>query len=283
MRRKDFFKLGLLISTGIHFSLFVFFPIWKSPLPEPEIMEVSLIVVEPERVLPEKIPVASPPPPPPPLPAPPVAPPPEAKVEPAEASPKLSPVELAVQTTQDIPVLPPHARPESELKVAFPTLSFEPVAFPRTGNVISKEQMEGKKTLLGAPTGTTPLTRISSPLRGEIPTLIPSPGAGEGKDFIAGAEGPVGITFRGLGTRKVMYEPEFTYPADMEKQGREGSGVVEVDVASDGSVVDVRIISAAGLPQFDQEIRRKARYYKFSPVDEPGIKTYPGEFNFRLR
>lgn len=273
MLKKNSFKLGLLISAGIHFSLIIIFPLWETAPPEkqkPEIMQVALIEVKPEKAKPEKV-TTSPPPPP--------SPPPEQK-----APPKISPVEVAVKTSQNIPVLTPHARSESKTEIPFPTLSFGPVTSPRGESAIyHKKQEKPEKSLQVAPidiTGTKFPPKISSSIHKEAPSLTPSPGTGE--EGVSTAKEESVIKFKGLGSRKVIYQPEFTYPEEMEKQGKQGSGVVEVDVAPNGHVIDVRIIYSAGFPQFDQEIIRKARYYKFSPVDEAGIKTYPGEFNFRL-
>jgi len=270
MLKKDYFKLGLLISAGVHFFLIVFFPMLPtSKIKKPEIMHVALITVELEEVKPKE--VAAPPP----------APPPKQVQE--QKTPKISPVEVAVRTSQNIPVLTPRAEAKTELEISFPTLSFGPT-ISREKNVVYYEMhKEAKKISQGLPTDTSLPPKISSPIQGEAPSLAPSQVYGEGGTAVSSAQGPVGITFRGLGTRKIVYHPSFIYPEEMEKQGRQGGGLVEVDVAPNGHVVDVRIIQSAGMPQFDQEILRKARYYKFSPVDEPGIKTYPGKFSFRLK
>lgn len=268
---KKFFKLGLLISVGIHFSLFVFFPLWKTPpLKKPQVIEVALIVPQPEKIELKK----SPPPPPP------------AQKEVVERKPlPLSPVEVEVRVSQNIPVLSPTAKSESRIKIPFPSAPFEEVVSYRKEALVSEKKIP-HPAIRKAPSGMLPseeiFPAISSPLKGDVPSITPSLGQGEGKKPSAGARMPVGIVFRGLGTRKIIFEPEFTYPPKMEKEGREGRGVVEVDVTPEGLVVDVRITRSAGLPEFDQEILRKARYYRFSEIDEPGIKTYPGDFEFRL-
>ncbi|MBC7190473.1 TonB family protein [Candidatus Aerophobetes bacterium] len=268
MERK-FFKVGLLISAGIHFSLFVFFPIWKTPPKKPQVIEVALIVPQPEKTESKK----SPPPPPP------------VQKEVVERKPlPLSPVEVEVRVSQNIPALSPTAKSESRIKIPFPRAPFEEVASYRKEALASEKKIP-HPAIRKAPSGMLPSAEIfpaiSSPLRGDVPSITPSLEQGEGEKP-AGARMPVGIVFRGLGTRKIIFEPEFTYPPKMEEEGREGSGVVEVDVTPEGLVVDVRIIRSAGLPEFDHEIQRKARYYRFSSIDEPGIKTYEGDFEFRL-
>ena len=275
MPKKNFFKIGLLISTGVHFSLIAFFPIWKTTLPpKPDIIEVALIAVAPKELIrPKKVPETPPPPPP--------TPPAEPKIE-QRAAPKLSPVEVAVTPSQNIPLLAPQAKAESKLKVPFPTGLFKPVLFPRAKSMASKKERPVEKPLQESIIKTELPSRISSPIQGETPSFIPSTG-GEESENIA-IQGMTGIIFEGLGARKVVYKPEFTYPPEMERQGQEGSGgIVEVDVASNGHVVGIRIIRSLGSPEFDQEIIRKASRYKFSSIDEPGIKTYPGEFKFGLK
>jgi len=249
---------------------------WKTTLPpKPDIIEVALIAVAPKELRPKKVPETPPPPPPPPTP------PAEPKVE-QRAVPKLSPVEVAVTPSQNIPLLTPQAKAESKLKVPFPTGLFKPILFPRAKSMASKKKRPVEKPLQESIIKTDLPSRISSPVQGETPSFTPSIG-GEESENIAIQE-MAGIIFEGLGARKVVYEPEFTYPPEMERQGRVGSGgIVEVDVAPNGHVVGVRIIRSLGSPEFDQEIIRKASRYKFSGINEPGIKTYPGEFKFGLK
>ena len=274
MPRRDFFKLGLLISAGAHFSFLVFFPLWKmAPPPKPEVIEVALIEVQPREIEPEKSPPAPPKPPPPP--------PAEPKIEKRE-TPELSPVEVAVKPSQNIPVLTPQARAESALRVPFPTVPFEPVIVPKTKKIPSQEEKWVKKSLQESTAQTRLLPKISSPIQGETPSFVPFIGEGEGETLTPAAEGPEGITFRGLGTRKPERAPQPSFPEEMELRGVEGQGEVKIYVSSKGQVLDVDIVRTSGWHAFDKEIRSTLLKWRFTPIDESGTKTYEGNFRFRF-
>jgi len=95
-------------------------------------------------------------------------------------------------------------------------------------------------------------------------------------------EGPMSIALKGLGSRKVEKAPSPTYPVEMEARGIEGKGRVRIYVAPSGEVVNVEIIRSSGWLAFDKEIRETLLKWKFSPVDEPAIEVYEGEFYFRF-
>jgi TonB family protein len=268
MTQKNFFKLGLLISVAVHFFLIVFFPVWKAALPtkKPRIVEVALITVRPK---PEAKRASAPPPA-------------EKEIK-KKVIPRVSPVKIAVQPTQKIPVLNPRVETESKLKVAFPTPKIRPVITPREVEPFFKVEKEAKKVIPGSPTYTGLPPKISSPIRGGIPSFLPSVGSEEeGKERISGVKGPVGITFKGLGARKPERAPQPIYPPEMERRGVEGEGKIRIYVAPTGQVVDVEIIRTSGWRAFDKEIYSTLLKWRFTSVDEPGIKSYEGEFYFRF-
>jgi len=183
-------------------------------------------------------------------------------------------VKITAQPTQKIPVLNPQMETESEMKVAFPTPKIKPITTPREVEPFFKVEKEAKKVIRGFPAYTG---------LGGIPSFTPSVGSEEeGKERISGVEGPVGITFKGLGTRKPERAPDPTYPAEMEKRGVEGEGKIRIYVTPAGQVVDVEIIRTSGWRAFDKEIHSTLLKWRFTSVDEPGIKTYEGEFYFRF-
>jgi len=271
MFKNDFFKVGLLISAATHFFLIVLFPLWKPVLPPPEprkIYEVSLINVKPIKLKVKKVPGS----------------PPKPKIAKAEkkVTPKLSPVEVAVKSTQNVPVLPPRARVESKLRVPLPNLSFKPVASHKAKEVIPRRERQLKKTSQESPAFTELPFKISSPIQGEVPSIKPSPTGEGGENTVSGVKGPVGITFRGLGSRRPERTPQPSYPPEMEKRGVEGQGEVKIYVAPTGQVLDVEIIRTSGWHSFDEEVRSALLKWRFTPVDEAGIKTYEGNFYFRF-
>ncbi len=270
MRQKNFFKLALLISAALHFFLIVFFPIWETALPakkKPKIVEVALIKVKPKPVV-TKI----------------AAPPPVQKKTKKKVIPRLSPVEVKIQATQNIPVLTPRVESKSEMEVAFPAPEIRPAATPRQVEPLFKVEKETQKAARGSPEALPGIPpKIPSPVKGGIPSFVPSAGseeAGTGKG--AGVQGPVGITFKGLGTRRPERAPQPTYPREMEEKGIEGEGRVRIYVAATGEVLDVEIIRTSGWRAFDKEIHNTLLKWRFSSIDEPEVKTYEGEFYFRF-
>jgi len=92
--------------------------------------------------------------------------------------------------------------------------------------------------------------------------------------------------------RKTQIIPRFELPPREEFKAelslpevipREGEGGVKIYVAPTGQVLDVEITRSSGWPAFDKEIRSALLRWRFTPVDEPGIKTYEGDFYFRFR
>lgn len=268
MIQKNFFKLTLLISVAVHFFLIVFFPVWKTTLPakEHKVIEVALVTVRPR---PEAKKASAPPPA-------------DKEVE-KKIIPRVSPVKIAARPTEKIPVLNPKVETESEMEVAFPIPKIKPVTTPKEVEPYFKVEREAEKVIPGSPTYTGLPPKVSSPVQGGIPSFVPSVGdKEEGRENISGVEGPVGITFKGLGTRRPERAPDPTYPPEMEKRGVEGAGMVRVHVAPTGQVLDVEIIRTSGWRAFDQEIYSTLLNWRFTSVDEPGIKTYEGEFFFKF-
>ncbi len=265
--QKDLFKLGLLISAIIHFSLFVFFPLWKTTYPKKiKITEVSLIVAEPESP-PKKAP--SPPPT-------------KKKIEKKYVS-KLSPVKIEVEPARSLPVLNPQVETESKIKIAFPPPEFKQVIAPQREEYSFERGKEVKKSVKGAPFRSELPPKIISPVQGKLPSFVSSAGSEKsGEASLAGKKAPP-IKFKGLGTRKIERAVDPEYPLEMQKKGVEGSGKVKVYVAPSGEVLDVEIIQTSGWVAFDEEIRNTLYRWRFSPIEENVVKSYPGEFKFSLK
>jgi len=275
--KDSFFKAGILISTGIHFFIIIFFPLWRPFLPskpQQRVIEVSLINIEKPEKIKQKVEIRKVP-----------GTPPRSQVEQVQKGkiPKLSPVKVSVSPSRDIPVALPRARIEEKTRIPLPTVSFQPPAFYRGEKIIREKGQAVKSILPQKPPlyGEVP-HMISSPLKEEVPSFTLSQKRRPGEDITSGVKGPVGITFKGLGSRKPERTPYPSYPPEMERKGVEGQGEVRIYVTKEGQVVDVEIIHTSGWHDFDEEVRSALLKWKFTPVDEPGVKTYEGSFYFRF-
>jgi len=269
MVKKDFFKLGLLISVGAHFSLLVFFPTWRmyiSP-PKPKIIPVALIDVK----LATKAKKAPPPPPS------------QKKVVEKKVAPKVLPVKITPQPSENLPVVAPRVRSKGKIRVPFPSPRLKPAITQRKIVTAFKEEKEVKKLPLGSPVNPGLPAKIPSPVYGKIPSFTPSTGTEKkGKLAITGEqESP--IKFRGLGTRKIERKVMPRYPKEMEKRGIGGEGEVRVYVAPTGEVLSVELVQTSGWIAFDEEIRNTLYKWRFSPINENVVKSYPAVFKFTLK
>jgi len=271
MIRRNYFKLALIISVAVHFSLILVSPVWTTTTEQetPEIIKVELITVKPEKPKPEPKAAAAPPPPPP------------IQKEVEKKPPPLEPVEMPVKPSQDIPVLTPRTEFRNDNSIPLPTLPANVVTSTREERPPERVAHEVAKTTRTSTQAPSTPSRISSPIEGEQPSFVASPAGEQGEAITTSTDGPVGITFRGLGTRRPTRAPMPSYPPRMEQIGVEGTGTVMVYVSPGGQVIDVDVIETSGRIEFDQEIRATLMRYGFSDVPpDIGIQSYRADFEF---
>ncbi len=82
-------------------------------------------------------------------------------------------------------------------------------------------------------------------------------------------------------TRKAESHP-FPHEIPWEKRPKiiEGEATIKISVAPTGEVVDVEIIHSSDWPALDEEMCKILYQWKFTPVDEAGIKVYQAKFSF---
>jgi protein TonB len=74
--------------------------------------------------------------------------------------------------------------------------------------------------------------------------------------------------------------PQPAYPASAARSGITGEITVEISIAADGSVSDVRVVRAQPRGAFDREVLSTVRDWRFQPMDEPATLTRT--FTFRM-
>jgi periplasmic protein TonB len=76
--------------------------------------------------------------------------------------------------------------------------------------------------------------------------------------------------------------PEF--PAALKAQGIEGDVAVRVDIAANGSVTNVTIVSSSGYPAFDEAAKRAAASERFAPAVRDGNPVpFSLSYSYRFR
>lgn len=73
--------------------------------------------------------------------------------------------------------------------------------------------------------------------------------------------------------------PQPSYPRDAYRAGVSGEVTVEISIAADGSVTDVRVIRAQPRGTFEREVTSTVRDWRFEPMDAPAKLTRT--FTFR--
>lgn len=258
----DSFRLGLLISCAVHFSLIILFPGGKIPIPikppPPKYFEVSLIRVAPKpisigktiKVKEVKKPV---------------------KVEKRVVFelPTLE-IKTSGQPEETLPVPPPHATPESEIKIS-PSApefgvplekgmepSFYPPQFPSERKTLGIPQGVGQKGSL-PPRASLPSPREELSYKGKATEVQP-----KGAKFRI--KGP-------LGTRGIVRAPLPVYPEWAEKRGIEGSVELRPWVLPGGEVrPDVDILRSSGWLELDECARQALMQWKFEPIEGDEIQ-----------
>jgi len=277
---RKVFKLGLVLSCAIHFTLIMFFPTFRAPLQKiPAYIEVTLMaaaLVKPargkppapapvKRVVAKKVFPAK-------------------KVAPQKVLPKVSPVKINVRPSERVPVLNPRVESESEMKISFAVPQVEPLV-EAVKQPYRPEREEGVARFAPLPReGVVKITPgIISPVRGNV-SYQRSVGESEGSGSGAGGEDTPGFRFKGLGGRQVLRTVPPRYPEEAEKKGITGSGVLKICVLPTGQVLEVTVLRSSGWAEFDRAASQALRYYLFSliPEDE-GAKDHEVEFFFGFR
>ncbi|MBW8367125.1 MAG: energy transducer TonB, partial [Arenimonas sp.] len=73
--------------------------------------------------------------------------------------------------------------------------------------------------------------------------------------------------------------PQPSYPREAARSGVTGEVTVEISIAANGSVSDVRVIRAQPRGQFDRAVINTVREWQFEPMDAPAKLTRT--FSFR--
>jgi protein TonB len=74
--------------------------------------------------------------------------------------------------------------------------------------------------------------------------------------------------------------PQPAYPASAARSGITGEITVEISIAADGSVSNVRVVRATPRGAFDREVLATVREWRFQPMDQPATLTRT--FTFRM-
>ncbi len=297
------FKLGLLISCGIHLCLILFLPELKlAPPPSPpEYVEVALIKptpiqvkrpaikvsqIQPKKVQPKpekvkaepakvkveavkvepKVPKAT------------AVEPAGVKVEP-KAPPSMPLLGISGGPSEKLPVSPPLAKWESPTKIPIPFVEEKPSLGRGTGDVgpLSPGMRRGvskERQVLPAPGGEGVAPKAAFYVKGDL--------GYEGE----GAEGGEGVSPGRItgpaGGRKYLRTAEPEYPARAEARGVQGRVELKFWVTPAGEVSEVELHKTSGWPDYDNAASQALRQWRFEPIEEKerqwGIISFVFEF-----
>lgn len=110
------------------------------------------------------------------------------------------------------------------------------------------------------PAAAQPATPVVTPQPTPAPAATPAP--------VARRSSPVGVR-----------TPQPAYPREAARSGVTGEVTVEISIAANGSVTDVRVIRAQPRGQFDRAVLNTVRGWQFEPMDAPATLTRT--FTFR--
>lgn len=305
------FKLGLLISFGIHLGLILFIPELKlaSPPPPPEYVEVALIKptpiqarlparevspkkpiktsqVESKKVQPKPKEIEAEPA--------------KVKVEAVEVEAKV-PKAMAVEPAgvkvepkvlpsmpvlgisggpgDKLPVSPPLVKWESPTKMPIPFVEEKPSLGRGTGDEgpLSPGMRRGvskEKQVLSAPGGENLPPKAAFYVKGD---LAYQEEGGEGGEGVSPGriKGPAG-------GRGIQRSVEPSYPAWAEASGVKGEVELKFWVTSAGEVGEVEVWKTSGWSGFDNSASQALRQWRFEPIEEKerqwGIISFVFEF-----
>jgi protein TonB len=117
-----------------------------------------------------------------------------------------------------------------------------------------------------APAAATPAPVAAQPT--PAPAAQPTPPPAAAPAPVARSSTPVGVR-----------TPQPTYPREAARSGVTGEVTVEISIAANGSVSDVRVIRAQPRGQFDRAVLTTVRGWQFEPMDGPATLTRT--FTFR--
>jgi protein TonB len=117
-----------------------------------------------------------------------------------------------------------------------------------------------------APVAATPAPVAAQPT--PAPAAQPTPPPAAAPAPVARSSTPVGVR-----------TPQPTYPREAARSGVTGEVTVEISIAANGSVSDVRVIRAQPRGQFDRAVLTTVRGWQFEPMDGPATLTRT--FTFR--
>jgi protein TonB len=125
-----------------------------------------------------------------------------------------------------------------------------------------------------APVAATPAPApVTPPPAAAQPT--PAPVVAQPTPPPAAAPAPVARSSTPVGVRT----PQPTYPREAARSGVTGEVTVEISIAANGSVTDVRVIRAQPRGEFDRAVLNTVRGWQFEPMDAPAKLTRT--FTFR--
>ncbi len=246
----DQFKLALLISCAVHFSLLILFPGSRFPFKSPpKYLEVHLIKVAPKRIS-----GGTP------------------QIKTAKKAPevkkisisKLPPLKVSPLPGPKLPILTPPAEAKDEMRASFPTPEF---VVPLKRDIESSPyppRFFWEKGTIGIEHGV--------PEEAYLPPRAALPSA-EG-DFAYERKEPevqqrgARVRIKGpLGMRKIFRRIEPVYPEWAERQGIEGSVELRPWVLPSGEVrPDVEILRSSGWLELDECARQALMQWKFEPI-----------------
>ena len=257
------FKLALLISCIVHFSLIVLFPGMKTPLKvSPEYLEVSLIRVPPKRISGQAPQIK------------------EVKKVPTVKKMltlKLPPLKKPPLPGPKLPILPPYAKVKDEVKISTPAPELE-LPFKRE---MEYSPYPPRFFMERGNRG----VEYGIPKEGYLPpraTLLPEEElAYEGEQ--APSKGTAFSPIKGpLGTRKILRQVEPVYPEWAERQGIEGSGELKLWVLPSGEVCDIEVVRSSG-SKLDECAAQALRQWRFEPVQGKEVQWGIICFYFRFK
>jgi len=249
IKRKEIepFKLALLISCIVHFSLIILFPGMKTPLKvSPEYLEVSLIRVPPKRIsgqAPQTKEVK------------------KVLTVKKMLTLKLPPLKKPPLPGPKLPILSPYAKVKDEVKISIPAPELE-VPFKRE---MEYSPYQPRYFMERGNRG----VEYGIPKEGYLPpraALLPEEElAYEGEQ--APSKGTAFSPIKGpLGTRKILRQIKPVYPEWAERQGIESSGELKLWVLPSGEVCDIEVVHTSGWSKLDECAAQALRQWRFEPI-----------------
>ncbi len=116
--------------------------------------------------------------------------------------------------------------------------------------------------VIPVPEPVTPVTPASEPVAEAAPPPAAEPPPVVAATPVARSSTPVGVR-----------TPQPPYPRDAVRAGITGDVTVEISIAANGSVTDVRVVRSNPRGEFDRGVVSTVRGWQFEPMDEPATLT----------